>query len=215
MRRPIFAALAALVVVALSGAVAIASFVSPEGSESNPWASPMAYHAGYSAQTVAARPVGLTGKRATYAALIASEASRQGVDPVVALKIANLESRFVPTAVNRKTGASGLLQLMPASAEELEPGSSRYLLDPNVNARVGVRHMVRCQQAGARSGDEIARCHVAGWRGWNRRLRRWAERYKHQYVAMYRAQRVDVDRGWLARGSGSLNVASLAMAFTQ
>ena len=210
MRRPRFlTVLAALVAVALSGVVAVASFVSPEGPDSNPWASQHAYRLGYEPQTIAVRPVGLSGDRATYAALIATEAQRQGVDPVVALKIAKLESGFRPGAVNRKTGASGLLQLMPYSAEELEPGSSRNLLDPRVKARVGVKHMVRCQQAGARSGDEIARCHVAGWRGWNRRLARWAERYKVSYVAQLSGQRVDVDRGWLARGSGSLNVAML------
>ena len=202
-------ALPGIVAIALSGAVAFASFSSPEGPEASPWASPMAYHAGYSPQTIAARPVGLSGKRASYAALIAAEAARQGVDPVVALKIAKLESGFVPSRVNESTGASGLLQVMPRSAEALEPGSSRYLLDPVVNARVGVKHMVRCQQAGARSGDEIARCHVAGWAGWNRRLKASAERYKHRYVAIFRAQRVDVDRGWLARGAGSLNVAML------
>lgn len=213
MRRPIFlAAIAAVAIViagALSGAMAVASYVSPEGSDSSPWASQHAYRLGYEPQTIAVRPVGLSGDRATYAALIATEAHRQGVDPVVALKIAKLESGFRPRAVNRKTGASGLLQLMPRSAEALEPGSSRNLLDPSVNARVGVKHMVRCQQAGARTGDEIARCHVAGWRGWNRRLARWAERYKVSYVAQFRGQRVDVDRGWLARGSGSLNVAML------
>ncbi len=154
------------------------------------------------------------GARARAINLVAEEARRQGVDPDVALRIANLESGFNANARNRKTGASGLLQLMPASAEALEPGSSRLLFDPSVNARVGVRHMVRCMEAGATTGDEIARCHVAGWRGWNRKLKRWAERYKHQYVAMFRKQSAPDDKtaGWLARGAGSLNVASLFSA---
>lgn len=152
---------------------------------------------------------GMTGVRSYAAQLVVREAQRQGIDPSVALRIAKLESGFNHRARNPSTGASGLLQLMPRSAEALEPGSSRYLFDPEVNARVGVKHMVRCVQSGARTGDEIARCHVAGWGGWNRRLRRSAERYKHQYVAMYRSTRV-LDSGWLARGPGSLNVAALS-----
>lgn len=152
---------------------------------------------------------GMTGVRSYAAQLVVREAQRQGIDPSVALRIAKLESGFNPRVRNPSTGASGLLQLMPRSAEALEPGSSRYLLDPEVNARVGVKHMVRCVQSGARTGDEIARCHVAGWGGWNRRLRRSAERYKHQYVAMYRSTRV-MDSGWIARGPGSLNVAMLS-----
>lgn len=152
---------------------------------------------------------GMTGVRSYAAQLVVREAQRQGIDPAVALRIAKLESGFNPRARNSSTGASGILQLMPRSAEALEPGSSRNLFDPETNARVGVKHMVRCVQSGARTGDEIARCHVAGWNGWNVRLNRRAERYKHEYVALYRSTQIADASGWIVRGRGSLNVASI------
>ena len=49
-----------------------------------------------------------------------------------------------PSAVNRRTGALGLLQIMPgrsADPDHLERGE---LLDPETNARLGAAHLRRC-----------------------------------------------------------------------
>jgi hypothetical protein len=138
---------------------------------------------------------------------IRDEAIRQGVDPNVAVKIAYVESRFRTDArgpVTRHGRAQGILQVLPSSAEALEPGSSRYLLNPEVGIRVGIKHMASCMATGARTGAEIARCHVAGVYGWKVKLRRKAERYKWRYVAMYNAAPI-LKAGWAYRGEGSNN----------
>ena len=50
--------------------------------------------------------------------LVASEAVNQGVDPMIALGVAQQESGFNPTATS-KAGAMGVMQLMPGTAAQL------------------------------------------------------------------------------------------------
>ena len=201
-----FGTLAACIVTGLT-ASAITSLANSDRDEMV--ALVLAQHQG-SSTTFTPQPRGLAGARAYNAQLIASEARRQGIDPNVALRIAKVESGFRADAVGPRTRhgrAQGLLQLLPSSAEALEPGSSRRLLDPEVNARVGVRHMVRCREAGAASASAMAACHVAGWGGWNRKLSRHASRYRARYVQMVASANVPDQNGWLARNT--VSVASL------
>jgi hypothetical protein len=190
-----------------SAVVAVASFRDPEGGGS-PWGEPVASR--QAAVAVAYAPPTYRRNQQQIVTLMAREARAQGVDPDVVLKLGYVESRY-RNAVGPRTRhgrAIGPLQVLPGSAEALEPGSSRFLTNPVVGIRVGVRHIRRCMEAGAITGDEIARCHVAGWNGWNRVLSAGAERYKRQYVSLYRAAPAP-ENGWLARGEGSLNVASM------
>jgi hypothetical protein len=69
-------------------------------------------------------------------AMVASEAVKQGVDPVLALNVARQESGFRPDAVSPK-GATGVMQLMPDTAAEL--GVDPH--DPAQNIAGGVRYL--------------------------------------------------------------------------
>jgi soluble lytic murein transglycosylase-like protein len=64
-------------------------------------------------------------------------AERTGVNSLLLLSVAKQESAFLPNAVS-KADAYGLLQLLPATAREVQPGMSRLqLFDPAANAVAG------------------------------------------------------------------------------
>lgn len=69
--------------------------------------------------------------------LIVTEALKQGLDPSVALAIADIESNMNPKAVGPK-GEIGLMQILPRYA-----GVPRIaLFDPKINARIGVMKLI-------------------------------------------------------------------------
>jgi len=74
--------------------------------------------------------------------IIMQEAEAIGMDPALALAIAETESGFDPNAVGPETKsgerAQGLFQLMPRTAESLEVTNR---LDPKQSARGGVRYL--------------------------------------------------------------------------
>lgn len=107
----------------------------------------------------------------------------------IAVKLAHVESRFNHRAVGPRTRhghAQGILQVMPGSARAMGYNPSR-LRELEYGLDAGLQHMRLCIQSGVRTEQEMAKCHVAGVKGWRTRLNRVAERYKHQYVAMVSA----------------------------
>ncbi|MBL7716401.1 MAG: transglycosylase SLT domain-containing protein [Bdellovibrionales bacterium] len=65
----------------------------------------------------------------------------QKLDPILVLSLIKQESAFQVEA-GSTVGASGLMQLMPATAVDTEPGVRRVdLLDPTVNIRVGTKYL--------------------------------------------------------------------------
>lgn len=72
-----------------------------------------------------------------YAAEIREISSRHGVDPRLVESVIRAESAFNPTAVSR-TGARGLMQLMPKTAVML---GVRDSFNPRENIEGGVRHL--------------------------------------------------------------------------
>lgn len=66
-------------------------------------------------------------------------ATRHGVEPRLVAAIVAVESRFDARAVSRR-GAEGLMQLMPATAADLDVQDS---FDPRDNIDGGVRHLKR------------------------------------------------------------------------
>lgn len=78
---------------------------------------------------------------ADLAADIYEHALAQGIDPVLAFRLVEVESGFRTRAVSPK-GAVGLTQVLPATAYELDP-SARYtdLFDRDTNLRLGFRYL--------------------------------------------------------------------------
>lgn len=109
-----------------------------------------------------------------------------------ALRIAKLESGFNCRATGPSTRhgrARGVMQVMPGSARALGYDPAR-LHDCEHGVAAGVAHMALCIRHGVRTTQEMARCHVAGVGGWNKKLNRNAERYKQRYAAMITARRM-------------------------
>ena len=74
---------------------------------------------------------------AEYDQIIASCATKYGVNPSLIKAVIHAESGYNPNAVSRK-GASGLMQLMPGTARSLKVSNS---FDPKDNVEGGVKYL--------------------------------------------------------------------------
>src|SRR5690606_22232255 len=65
----------------------------------------------------------------------------EGIDPELAFRLVRVESEFHEGAIS-PVGALGLTQLMPATAESLQPGITRAeIFDRHTNLRLGFRYL--------------------------------------------------------------------------
>ena len=85
----------------------------------------------------ATTPFGSTKKSAPFEAAIDEHSRKQGVAADLVRAVIQVESAFNPTAVSVK-GAMGLMQLMPATAQELGVSNP---FDPDQNIRGGVTYL--------------------------------------------------------------------------
>lgn len=77
----------------------------------------------------------------TYFDLVKKAAAREEIDPLLVLSLIKQESAFETEAISR-SGAGGLMQLMPATAAEVEQGTARAdIYDPETNLRIGIRYL--------------------------------------------------------------------------
>jgi soluble lytic murein transglycosylase-like protein len=76
-----------------------------------------------------------------YDGVIVRHARKRGLDPRLVKAVIAAESQFSPGAVSRG-GARGLMQVMPATAEDLGFGSSD-LSDPETNISIGTEYLAR------------------------------------------------------------------------
>lgn len=72
--------------------------------------------------------------------LVQKYAAGQELEPALVLSVMKQESSFRAT-VESSQGALGLMQLLPSTAEGLEKGSSRQLLQVEPNIRVGTKYL--------------------------------------------------------------------------
>jgi soluble lytic murein transglycosylase-like protein len=62
------------------------------------------------------------------------------IDPALVYAVARQESRFDPSAISR-SGAAGLMQIMPGTANAIAPNQAHSLLDPSTNLDLGQRYL--------------------------------------------------------------------------
>lgn len=75
------------------------------------------------------------------ATVIRRTAQEEGIDPELAFRLVEVESRFDERALS-PVGAMGLTQLMPRTADSLQPGiSEEEIYDPQINLRLGFRYL--------------------------------------------------------------------------
>jgi len=87
-------------------------------------------------------------RRYDWTELATAHATLAGLEPGLVLAVINAESKGEPRALSR-VGARGLMQLMPATAEEIAQQhgiayrSPRDLFDPDLNVRLGTLYLAR------------------------------------------------------------------------
>jgi len=92
-------------------------------------------------------------------------AQRRGIDPHLVAAVVREESSYYPRATSR-AGARGLMQLMPATARLMAPGSD--LEDPGVNIELGTRFL-----AGLMREFNDPRLALAAYNAGPNRVRQW------------------------------------------
>ena len=139
--------------------------------------------------------------KAKVAEMVASEArARLGSQHVeTALRLTKLESGYRCHVLGPKTRhgrAVGPLQVLPSSARAL--GVDSLHNDCKAQITAGILHIEKCISVGAKTYNQLAACHVAGWGGWNKKLNRKAQAYRAKYVRMAQASKVPSWAGTLS-----------------
>lgn len=79
--------------------------------------------------------------RGALAPLFQAASERYRIRPVVLVAMARVESSCDPSAVNRRTGAVGLLQILPTGSANPDGLSQAELLAPETSIDLGARHL--------------------------------------------------------------------------
>jgi soluble lytic murein transglycosylase-like protein len=87
--------------------------------------------------------------------MVVAAANGYGVDPSLALAVAQRESGINPNLVNATSGAAGVMQLMPATARDL---GVTNIMDPGQNINAGIKYLA---QLLSRYGGDTAKALAA------------------------------------------------------
>lgn len=134
------------------------------------------------------RSVAVPASREHVAALVTKRSQeRLGTRwTAVALRLTKVESGFRCNATGPATRhgrAKGPLQLLDGSARMLGYDPAR-LHECDYGVQAGIAHMALCLRSGVQTDAQMAACHVAGPKGWQRRLARKPEKYKQSYIRL-------------------------------
>ncbi|MBU3003123.1 lytic transglycosylase domain-containing protein [Paraglaciecola arctica] len=94
---------------------------------------------------------------------IISQAKRHDIAPSLALAIAKVESNFNPEALSH-SGAKGVMQIMPRTAEQAFGVSRERLFEPEINIELGIKFIKRLLDR-YENRVEIALSHYNGGSG--------------------------------------------------
>jgi soluble lytic murein transglycosylase len=110
-----------------------------------------------------------------YRELVTREAAERGIDPILLAALIRQESAFTP-AIYSPAGAIGLMQVMPATGQELARGqgirgfTSESLETAEINLHLGTRFLVDMEQ---RYGDGELPLVLSAYNAGPTRARRW------------------------------------------
>jgi len=146
---------------------------------------------------------------ATVVEMISAEAQRQGVDPPLAIEVANAESRLDPNTPDSSAGAIGLFQLEPATAAALGVNPR----DLGQNIRGGVTYL---RQMLAQFGSVPGALAAYDWGPGHleEAIAKWGASWVQHLPAETAAYIAKITRN-LAKYSASVTPASIANGVTQ
>lgn len=121
--------------------------------------------------------------------VVEAAATEARVSPLVLVAMARVESTCDPSAVNRRTGAIGWLQIMPGRSADPDQLEADELSDPVINVPLGARHLRACMNL---CGSLPAGLHV--FHG-GKKCREWrGDRYVRKVLSL-----VAGARRWIAQ----------------
>lgn len=89
-------------------------------------------------------PSGWPDRARRFEGLVRHWSRERNLDPALVAAVIDVESGWIPSAVNPGDPSYGLMQVMVPTAREVRPGTTREdLMDPDINVEVGTAYLAR------------------------------------------------------------------------
>jgi soluble lytic murein transglycosylase-like protein len=98
-------------------------------------------------------------RRERYQRLVQRAGDRYGVDPALIDAVITVESGYNPRSVNARTGAAGLMQLMPETARRYKVSN---VFDPAQNVRAGTQYLAELMDTFDNDPHLVLAAYLAG-----------------------------------------------------
>ncbi|ACH39610.1 lytic transglycosylase domain protein [Citrifermentans bemidjiense Bem] len=105
---------------------------------------------------------------------VARHAAANAIPESLVYAVMRQESNYFPAALS-PVGAVGLMQIMPATAEAMSKGDSKRLTTPELNIRLGTRHLKDLLD----SYDRNLTLAIAAYNAGSGNVKRWQKGYGH------------------------------------